>query len=75
MFSGGQWLSSSRWRGNLYRTHYSGAHALSQGVDPSQIQAEAFGHIQFDFQDASHAQLELTYPDYTRRLPIERFPF
>lgn len=75
VFSGGQWLSSSRWRGNLYRTHYSGAHALSQGVDPSQIQAEAFGHIQFDFQDAGHAQLELTYPDYTRRLPIERFPF
>lgn len=75
VFSGGEWLSSMRWRGSLYRTRYAGSDALANGVDPSRISAEAFGQIQFDFNDASHGQLTLELPEYTRNLAIERFPF
>ncbi len=75
VFSGGQWLSSTRWRGTLYRTRYAGSGALSNGVDPTQISAEAFGEIQFDFADAQRGQLTLVFPQSTRTLAIERFPF
>jgi len=75
VFSEGQWASSTRWRGNLYRTNYAGTGALSNGVDPARISASAYGTIQFDFSDANHGQLTLAYPQATRVIAIERFPF
>ena len=74
-FAGGAWLSSTRWRGPLYRTRYSGSGALSNGVDPAGIMTTAFGELQFDFADANHATLELVFPAATRHIAIERFPF
>ncbi len=75
VFSGGQWLSSTRWRGSMHRTRYAGSGALSNGVDPARISAEAYGEIQFDFVDAQRGQLMLAFPQSTRTLAIERFPF
>lgn len=74
-FAGGAWLSSTRWRGPLYRTRYSGSGALSNGVDPGAITTTPFGELQFDFADANHATLELVFPAATRHIAIERFPF
>ena len=75
IFAGGQWLSSTRWRGNLSRARYAGSGALSNGVDRTQVSTEPFGEIQFDFSDANTGQLTLTFPQATRILPIQRFPF
>jgi hypothetical protein len=75
VFNEGQWASSTRWRGKLYRTNYAGTGALSNGVDPARISASAYGTIQFDFSDANHGQLTLAYPQATRVIAIERFPF
>lgn len=74
-FSGGQWLSNTRWQGTLYRTRYSGRNALSQGVDPAGISSIVFGSVSFDFTDATHGQLTLNLPGSTRQIAIERFPF
>lgn len=75
IFSEGRWESSSRWRGTLYRTHYDGQGALSDGVDPTHIRAAAFGNVQFDFSDANRGQLTLAHAQTTRVIAIERFPF
>ncbi len=75
VISGGQWESSSRWRGRLYRTRYAGTGALSGGVVPALVATEDFGAVIFEFADATHAQLELQFPSSSRSIPIERFPF
>ena len=75
VFSGGQWQSSTRWRGGLYRSRYSGSGALTHGVERTLVRTESFGEIQFDFADADHGQLTLAFPHATRTLPIQRFPF
>ena len=59
----------------MHRTRYAGSGALSNGVDPARISAEAYGEIQFDFVDAQRGQLMLAFPQSTRTLAIERFPF
>ena len=72
---GAGWTSSSRWQGRLYRSSYSGSGALSEGVDRTRVTTSEFGTIVIDFSDATHAQLQLQFPQATRTLAIERFPF
>lgn len=71
----GQWQTSERWSGTLYRTRHAAPGAISRGVQPAAVVTQPVGTLSLQFTDGGHATLDFTLEGVVGRRPLERFDF
>jgi CubicO group peptidase (beta-lactamase class C family) len=71
----GQWQSSDRWSGTLYRTRHAATGAISRGVQPAAVITQTVGTLSLQFSDGGHATLDFSLDGVSGRRLLERFEF
>jgi hypothetical protein len=69
----GQWIDSTTWTGNVYRTTSSGW--LFGTFDPASVQEQLVGTATLRFSDPGHAQFSYSVEGHQGTVAIQRFDY